>query len=98
MLRDTAVINIGGRRVAEDVPLFAIAEIGINHGGSIDRAIALVDAAASAGAHAVKLQSIVARELVAESCPAPRHVQASSLVDFFERFELDEAAHQRLAT
>ena len=43
MLRDTPVITIGGRRVAEDVPLFAIAEIGLNHGGSIDRAIALVD-------------------------------------------------------
>src|SRR5262245_48703437 len=97
MLLDTPVITIGGRRVAEDVPLFAIAEIGINHGGSIDRASALVDAAASAGAHAIKLQTIIARELVAESCPAPRHVRANSLVDFFARFELDEAAHQLLA-
>jgi sialic acid synthase SpsE len=97
MLRETSVIHIGGRRIAEDVPLFAVAEIGINHGGSLDRALALIDAAASAGAHAVKLQTIVARELVARSCPAPQHVQAASLVDFFERFELDEAAHRRLA-
>jgi sialic acid synthase SpsE len=97
MQLETPVITIGGRRIAEDVPLFAIAEIGINHGGSLDRAMALVDAAASSGAHAVKLQTIVARELVAESCPAPRHVRASSLVDFFERFELDEAAHRHVA-
>src|SRR5262245_12137631 len=97
MLLDTPVITIGGRRVAEDVPLFAIAEIGINHGGSIDRAIELVDAAASSGAHAVKLQTIVARDLVAESCPAPAHVNAASMVDFFEQFELDEDAHHRVA-
>ena len=97
MLLDTPVITIGGRRIAEDVPLFAVAEIGINHGGSIDRAIELVDAAASSGAHAIKLQTIVARELVAGSCPAPAHVDAPSMVDFFEQFELDEDAHHRLA-
>jgi N,N'-diacetyllegionaminate synthase len=97
MLRDRPVITIGGRRIAEDVPLFAMAEIGVNHGGSLDRALALVDAAASSGAHAVKLQTIVARELVAPGCPAPAHVSATSLVDFFERFEFDEAAHRRIA-
>jgi sialic acid synthase SpsE len=97
MLPDTPVITIGGRRIAEDVPLFAMAEIGINHGGSADRALALVDAAASSGAHAVKLQTIVARELVAPDCPAPAHVRASSLMEFFEGFELDETAHRRIA-
>ena len=42
-------------------PLFVIAEIGLNHGGSLDRALALVDAAAEAGAVAIKLQTIDAR-------------------------------------
>jgi sialic acid synthase SpsE len=94
---EVAAITIGGRRVGEDVPPFVVAEIGLNHGGSIDEALALVDAAASAGAHAVKLQTIVAAELVSPFCPAPAHVNAGSLVDFFGAFELDEEAHRAVA-
>lgn len=97
MPHECPAISIAGRRIADDIPPFVIAEIGLNHGGSIDRALALVDAAAAAGAHAVKLQTIRAEELVAPSCPAPSHVEAESLVDFFRQFELDEAAHHAVA-
>lgn len=87
---------IGRHVIGAGQPLFVIAEIGLNHGGSCDKALALVDAAADAGASAIKLQTLFASELVAASCPAPAHVRSHSLRDFFSTFELDEAAHRRV--
>ena len=40
--------SIGGRRVGPGYPPLVIAEIGINHEGSYDKAIKLVDAAIAA--------------------------------------------------
>ncbi len=88
--------EIAGRPVGTDMPVFAIAEIGLNHGGDLEQALALVDAAARAGATAIKLQTLYADTLVAESCPAPAHVAASSLRDFFSSFELDVDAHRAI--
>jgi sialic acid synthase SpsE len=52
------LLEIGTRRVGPGQPLFAIAEIGLNHGGSLVDALAMVKAAAAAGASAVKLQTM----------------------------------------
>ncbi len=77
--------------------MFVIAEIGLNHGGALDAALALVDAAHAAGASAVKLQTLRADGLVAGHCPPPAHVAVESLRDFFRQFELDDAAHAAVA-
>ena len=67
-------LEIAGRRLGASAPVFAIAEIGLNHGGSLDRALAMVDAAAAAGASAIKLQTIDASSLVLQQAPAQAHV------------------------
>lgn len=48
---------------------FIIAEIGVNHDGSVEKAIKLVDAAKSAGASAAKFQSFSANRLATEVTP-----------------------------
>lgn len=53
-------VTIAGRRVDQSEPPFLIAELSGNHNQSIDRAMAIVDAAANAGAHAIKLQTYTA--------------------------------------
>jgi N-acetylneuraminate synthase len=57
-LRDhlPARVRVGNRLVGEGEPVFVIAEIGINHNGSLDLAKKLIDAAFVAGADAVKFQ------------------------------------------
>lgn len=53
-------IKIGHITIGENHPPFIIAEMSGNHNQSIDRALALVKAAAVAGAHALKLQTYTA--------------------------------------
>lgn len=49
-------IRIGHRKVGLNEPAFIVAEIGINHNGSVDIAKKLIDAAVNAGCEAVKFQ------------------------------------------
>jgi sialic acid synthase SpsE len=97
MAHTRAGITINGRSIAPGRPLYVVAEIGLNHDGSVDRALALVDAAVRAGAHAIKLQSLRGETLVAEEPAQLAHVRTTSLREFFAKYELDEEAHRRIA-
>ena len=49
-------IKVGNRFIGDDEPVFVIAEIGINHNGSVDIAKKMIDGAIYSGCDAVKFQ------------------------------------------
>lgn len=53
-------MKIQNIEICENFPPFIIAEMSGNHNRSLDRALAIVEAAAMAGAHAIKLQTYTA--------------------------------------
>ncbi|WP_415380063.1 N-acetylneuraminate synthase family protein [Halosimplex sp. TS25] len=55
--------EIGDRTIEPNSPTFVIAEAGSNHNGEFDLATDLIDAAASAGADAVKFQTFRAEDM-----------------------------------
>jgi sialic acid synthase SpsE len=79
-------MRLGGADTSERVAI--VAEIGNNHEGDLGAARELVEQAAAAGAHAVKLQVFVPRHYVAPSQP--------ERVAQLERFALGEAAVHEL--
>lgn len=56
-------IEIGGRTIGSGHEPFIIAEMSGNHNGELDRALAIVDAAADAGSHGFKIQTYTADTL-----------------------------------
>lgn len=52
-----SAFSIGTRLVGEGAPTLIIAELSANHGGSLERALQTIEAAANAGADAIKIQT-----------------------------------------
>lgn len=84
-----------------DSRVYIIAEAGINHNGSLNEAIQLVDVAAEAGADAVKFQTFNADKLVSRTAPKAEYQirntgDSESQHEMIRKLELDEAAHAAL--
>lgn len=78
-----------------------IAEAGVNHNGTIDMAISLIDAAAEAGADIVKFQTFKAEAVVSRFAPkADYQIDATgsdeSQLEMVRRLELSPDDHRRL--
>lgn len=56
MTKEPSDISFGDLRIGSDQPPVLVVEIGSNHDGSLSKALELFQAAADAGAHAVKIQ------------------------------------------
>jgi N,N'-diacetyllegionaminate synthase len=80
---------------------FIIAEAGVNHNGSLDLAIQLIDAAKTSGADAVKFQTFRADLLATRTAHKAAYqdrtiAKEESQFEMLRRLELDAEAHERL--
>ncbi|MPT35491.1 MAG: polyhydroxyalkanoate biosynthesis repressor PhaR, partial [Flavobacterium sp.] len=90
-------IEIAGRKIGPDYPPLVIAEIGINHEGSLQTAKEMVDAAFRAGVEVVKHQThIVADEMSGAAKKVIPGNADVSIYEIMERCALNEAEELEL--
>jgi N-acetylneuraminate synthase len=71
------IIKIKGRKIGQGFAPFVIAEVGINHEGSLKKAKQMVDDAKKAGAECVKFQSHIIEDEMIENNVIPGNAKES---------------------
>jgi N-acetylneuraminate synthase len=88
-------ITIGARAIGAGHPCFVIAEAGINHNGDVNIAAQLVEAAAAAGADAIKFQTHFPEHEMLRGGATAAYV-GESLFDLLTRTALSKEAHVQM--
>lgn len=92
-------IQIGYRKVGQDYPPLVIAEIGINHEGSLQVAKEMVDAAHRAGAEIIKHQTHIVEDEMSDEAKKVIPGNADvSIYEIMKRCALNEADEHELKT
>lgn len=87
-------LRIGSRALGREFPPLVIAEMSGNHNQSLDRALAIVDAAAAAGAHALKIQTYTADTMTIDEAGGEFFISdADSLWQGKSLYRLYQEAH-----
>lgn len=87
--------KLGTHDIGQDCPPLVIAEIGINHEGSFEKAIRMVDDAHAAGCECVKFQSHVIQDEMIPNGVVPGNAR-ESIWDIMKRCALTEAEEVKL--
>ena len=90
-------IEIAGRKIGHDFPPLVIAEIGINHGGSLTVAKEMVDAAKRAGVEMVKHQTHIVDDEMSRAAKdtVPAHTK-ESIYEIMQSCALSQEEEQEL--
>jgi N-acetylneuraminate synthase len=88
---------IANRLVSDSSPALIIAEIGINHNGSLDRAVAIADSAIKAGAEVIKHQThIPDEEMSAEARNIKPGNSNKNIYEIIKKCSLNESDEKKL--
>ena len=72
------VLQLGDRQIGRERPPFVVAEMSGNHNQSLERALEIVEAAANAGAHGLKIQTYTADTMTLDLDEREFHISDSA--------------------
>jgi sialic acid synthase SpsE len=91
MIHHSLTLEIGGKTVGDGQPCFVVAEIGSNHNQDFDLACRMIDAAADAGADAVKFQTFRADQHYSKHTPGFSYLENVDTHALIKSLELDRS-------